>query len=868
MGSFLGRSGRAAPRTQVTVQHVSGSQIAVGDGNTLIQLTADGLSQFGHIDNSVALRVREIPVQASSGRAEPVCRDEIISDVANSLSRGMNVQLFGTPGVGRAAIAEAAARRLGTAGIHWVELIAGAEPHTLVSLYQRLVLVFFGMPWFEPEEAVLRAEVTRADLRALIVITDCDLPPGDLVRLLETFPGCTFLLTSRQHTLEHSAGEAYEVDPLTLGQTRELMSRVLGGEPAGLQNLQVDDAWRLAAGQVQHLLQHAAFLERSARRPGPALTSPVPLEEQVAFLITGLTEPARRTLIALATFGVPLEPSLFAPVTGLPAAEGSAAELLSAGLISPLGSAYQIVPDAAKILLTGPERTDPLTAADGLILMLERLDPPDPQLVLAVVRALRAAGHDVQVSRLTRAAAPLALAAGQFDAWIQMAVLGAQSAASSSRRTDLEYFLNEQRTAALLRGDTVAAAAALAALTELLNGHRTTQTATHALTRTRNLTRARRAAHLTHKALSAGHGAGAAVAATAVAAVIVVSVLPTGHRSPGPAPSLSGGFSSVTAVSADDVWAVGCSGGSKCVKPLIVHFNGVTWTPVPAPNLGAPYGLTHVVAASASRAWAVGQFDNGATFLLQWNGSTWTRVHLPNPDVQLTGLVATADGAAWAFGDPTNRQLSGPLAVVLRWNGRTWTQVSYADSGFYYIESMAAVSASDAWMSGYSAVNGAVGTLILHWNGASWTRVPCPDQGGSSEITGMAASSADSAWVSSVGVPGNGVSVLPFLHWNGHTWKAVPNPAPANTSFTGMAAAPAGDAWAVGFTFNGTKHVTRTRTLLLQWNGTDWTRIPTPSAGSFAALESVTAVSGSNAWAVGVSNGKTLILHWNGKEWT
>ncbi|HLJ98643.1 MAG TPA: hypothetical protein VKU39_01915, partial [Streptosporangiaceae bacterium] len=551
----------------------------MGDGNTLIQLAVDGSSQFGHVDSSVALRVREIPVQAGSVRADPVGRSVIVGDVAECLSRGTNVQLFGVPGVGRTAIAEAAARRLGAAGVRCVQLIAGAEPHTLESLYRRLVLVFFGMPWFEPEEAVLRAEVARADLHALIVITDCDLPAGDLSRLLGTFPRCTFLLTSRQRTLEHGAGEAFEVDPLNPDQARELIARVLGGDPAGLQNLQVNDACRLAGGQVQRLLQHAAFLERAARRPGPTRTLPVPPEEQVTFLMTGLTEPARRVLIAMSTFGVPLEPSVFAAVTGLSAAQHSAAELVSAGLVSPCGPAYQITEDAAAVLARGKERTDPQVAAEGLTPLLDGSSPPDPHLLLAVARALRADGDHAQVSRLTRAAAPRALEAGYLEVWIQMAALGAQAAVIASRKPDLEYFLNEQHTAALLRGDTVAAAAALAALAELLSDHHAAQAVAHTLTRARHLRRIRRTAHFTHRALSAGHGTGAAVAVAAAAAVIVVSVLPAEHKPAGPAPSFPGLLSSVTATSATDAWAVGCS-AINCPKTLIVHWNGTTWTQV------------------------------------------------------------------------------------------------------------------------------------------------------------------------------------------------------------------------------------------------------------------------------------------------
>jgi len=245
------------------------------------------------------------------------------------------------------------------------------------------------------------------------------------------------------------------------------------------------------------------------------------LQQQVAILVAGLSEPARRVLIALSTFGLALDPSVFSAVTGLPEAAHSVGELLSAGLISPHGAAYRISPDAAMVLAPGGERTDPRVAADGLTALR---DAPDPHLLLAVARALHAAGHDAHAARLARATAPLALASGEVEVWVQMVALGTQSALTARRKPDLEYFLNEQHTDSLLRGDAVAAAAALAALAALLSDHQAPPMAAH------TATHARRAVRRARRALSAGHGAGAAGAAVAAAvltAVIVVAVQPT-----------------------------------------------------------------------------------------------------------------------------------------------------------------------------------------------------------------------------------------------------------------------------------------------------------------------------------------------------
>jgi hypothetical protein len=59
---------------------------------------------------------------------------------------------------------------------------------------------------------------------------------------------------------------------------------------------------------------------------------------------------------------------------------------------------------------------------------------------------------------------------------------------------------------------------------------------------------------------------------------------------------------SVVAASADDVWAVGSTGG----KALVMHWDGKAWSEIPPPN---PAGLQHLVdvgAAAKDDIWAVG----------------------------------------------------------------------------------------------------------------------------------------------------------------------------------------------------------------------------------------------------------------------
>ncbi len=76
----------------------------------------------------------------------------------------------------------------------------------------------------------------------------------------------------------------------------------------------------------------------------------------------------------------------------------------------------------------------------------------------------------------------------------------------------------------------------------------------------------------------------------------------------------------------------------------------------------------------------------------------------------------------------------------------------------------------------------------------------------------------------------------------------------------GVAAVSARSAWAVGSGTDGA--------LILRWNGTSWSQLPSPAPGARSVLDAVAATSARNAWAVGSSPaGNALIVHWNGSVW-
>lgn len=80
---------------------------------------------------------------------------------------------------------------------------------------------------------------------------------------------------------------------------------------------------------------------------------------------------------------------------------------------------------------------------------------------------------------------------------------------------------------------------------------------------------------------------------------------------------------------------------------------------------------------------------------------------------------------------------------------------------------------------------------------------------------------------------------------------------PPGASLSGVTAVSRSDAWAVG--------AAGTQTLVIHWNGASWCDASAPIPGSLSAVK---ATSSSNAWAVGKDRaGKTLIVHWNGTSW-
>jgi hypothetical protein len=329
----------------------------------------------------------------------------------------------------------------------------------------------------------------------------------------------------------------------------------------------------------------------------------------------------------------------------------------------------------------------------------------------------------------------------------------------------------------------------------------------------------------------------------------------------------------IDAVSSNDLWAVGWSqdpnGPAYVKRTLIQHFNGQTWEIVGSPNPQKDIDsvLHSVSAVSADDVWAVGGSHNGRlpsrTLIEHWNGLMWTIIPSPSPDSQLNelrGVAALSANNVWAVGYRGGTKSETPLETfILHWDGSSWTQVPSPNvpGGANQLFGITALSANDIW-----AVGSAGGApLAMHWNGSEWSVTSLGVGSGLSteKLTAVSGGASNDVWAvgDAKGIFSN-QTFATMRHWDGVRWSektcraaSASNP-PDNYEgggpdayFTGVAAAATNDVWAVGVHGSGP--------MILHWDGRAWTAVTHPRAFPNAAtLRAVTTSSGGSAWSVGL----------------
>src|SRR5215216_1477510 len=182
-------------------------------------------------------------------------------------------------------------------------------------------------------------------------------------------------------------------------------------------------------------------------------------------------------------------------------------------------------------------------------------------------------------------------------------------------------------------------------------------------------------------------------------------------------------FYGVAAIASNDAWAVGGYGNlTTQAQQLIQHWDGQNWATVPAPTLPTAFNeLQAVSAVAANDVWAVGGGD-GQALIEQWDGTSWNVVPNPNPGTfnRFFGVAALSPNNVWAVGVTSDGGLSQTL--VEHWNGTSWQIIPSPNVPNQHNELHAVTAVPGApnelWAVGRADPST---PFILHWNGTQWS---------------------------------------------------------------------------------------------------------------------------------------------------
>lgn len=263
-------------------------------------------------------------------------------------------------------------------------------------------------------------------------------------------------------------------------------------------------------------------------------------------------------------------------------------------------------------------------------------------------------------------------------------------------------------------------------------------------------------------------------------------------------------LSDVTAVAANDVWAVGSQGS-------VVHYDGTLWKLV---SSGTLQDLTGVSASSSSNIWISGG-DGG--LVLKGNGSTFSPVSTGN-SVRTTGIYTTGPNQVFVATDSPN---------VMRYNG-TWNTDDSKSRSVGKLIGISGSSGSNVWV--YGSDN-----TLSRYNGSSWT--------------------VSNRNFTPTGIFATGASDGYMVNFDNKMYKN------SGTDFT-VVSGPAGATGLAGIWGTSASNIFTSGPTgaLYRYDGSQWTTIQT-SAKEVYAYAKGAGVAANDMWAVGQ---RGVIAHWDG----
>lgn len=241
-----------------------------------------------------------------------------------------------------------------------------------------------------------------------------------------------------------------------------------------------------------------------------------------------------------------------------------------------------------------------------------------------------------------------------------------------------------------------------------------------------------------------------------------------------PTPKLDTGrdiLSSATAVSANDVWAVGeQQDRTGRFATLVEHWDGYRWSVVPSPNPGTTGNHFYSVAAGDhDDVWAVGQ-RNGDTsdepLVEHWDGQHWTVVPTPGTTGAVLDGVAVRGGDVWAVGQTDSATQQGrPLIGHLHDGSWTATVPPSVGSPFTNLTAVT-VAQNTVWAAGtyFDPATATQKTLVVRQDRGGPQAVQAPSPGSGDNVFGGISATGQNVWA--VGYDKNGSGRDPLIEYH------------------------------------------------------------------------------------------------------
>ena len=326
-------------------------------------------------------------------------------------------------------------------------------------------------------------------------------------------------------------------------------------------------------------------------------------------------------------------------------------------------------------------------------------------------------------------------------------------------------------------------------------------------------------------------------------------------------------FNSIGVASIEDIWFTGTIDNfdDSEQQPLIVRWKGEHFRDTYIPPGDWLYsGMDGVAAVTQDDVWVIGH-DYWDKLLMRWDGDHWSRVPLRsgvNPvGPYLNAVAAVTKNDVWIAGccDASNNS-----SVMMHWNGKIWDIIPYptTPATSTVLSDIAVIAVNDIWVVGsHDEAN----TLITHWNGSIWEVVPSPNLCKvKNTLVSVSAIGANDVWA--VGAcsdedTGGRIAWGKTLieHWDGTRWSIVQGPGLLGPhQLTGVAAISPDDVWAVGVSWTNANYPVVEHTVVMHWDGKQWSVIPSPNQSSAQSFYDVAAVSKDEIWAVGESENQVF----------